>query len=80
MSELDQLDPRLDRAFEALTRELARAHAPGAAAAVSTARRRRRTRVGGVALAALVVVGTASSLAPGVLAGATRPAEAMRAD
>ncbi|MCI3948916.1 MAG: hypothetical protein K0R11_850, partial [Acidimicrobiales bacterium] len=32
------------------------------------------------AVAALVVVGTASSLAPGVLAGATRPAEAMRAD
>jgi hypothetical protein len=57
MSDLDQLDPRLDQAFEALTRELARAHAPGAAAAVSTARRRRRTRVGGVALAALVVVG-----------------------
>ncbi len=32
------------------------------------------------AVAVLVVVGTASSVAPGVLAGATRPAEAMRAD
>ena len=32
------------------------------------------------AVAALVVVGTASSLAPGMLAAATRPAEAMRAD
>ena len=31
-------------------------------------------------VAVLVAVGTASSLAPGVLAGATRPAEAMRAD
>ncbi|HSU03808.1 MAG TPA: hypothetical protein VLK03_14755 [Nocardioides sp.] len=51
------LDPHLDRAFEALTRELAREQGPGAAAAVSTARRRRRTRIGGVALAALVVVG-----------------------
>ena len=53
MSDLDQLD----RAFEALTRQLAHEHGPGAAAAISTARRRRRTRVGAVALAALVVVG-----------------------
>jgi hypothetical protein len=32
------------------------------------------------AVAVVLVVGTVSSLAPGVLAGATRPAEAMRAD
>jgi hypothetical protein len=55
MSDLDDL--MLDRAFEALTRDLAHTPGPGAAAAVSTARRRRRTRVGAVALAALVVVG-----------------------
>ena len=53
MPDLDHLD----RAFEALTRELAHEHGPGAAAAMATARRRRRTRVGAVALAALVVVG-----------------------
>ena len=57
MSDLDHLDPRLDRAFEALTHEFAREHGPGAAAAMTTARRRRRTRVGAVALAALAVVG-----------------------
>ncbi|RYC13281.1 hypothetical protein [Nocardioides zhouii] len=54
MSDLDQ---NLDRAFEALTRDLAHSPGPGAAAAMSTSRRRRRTRVGAVALAALVVVG-----------------------
>ena len=53
MSDLDQLD----RALEALTRDLAHSPGPGAAAAMSTVRRRRRTRVGAVALAALVVVG-----------------------
>lgn len=47
----------LDRAFDALARDLARSPGPGAAAAVSTARKRRRTRMGAVALAALVVVG-----------------------
>ena len=57
MSDLDHLDPRLEQAFDALTRELAHEHGPGAAAAVSTARRRRRKRVGAVALATLVVVG-----------------------
>ena len=57
MSDLDQLDPRIDAAFAALTRDLAHSHGPGAAAAMSTARTRRRTRVGAVALAALVVVG-----------------------
>ena len=53
MSDLDHLD----RAFEALTRDLAHSPGPGAAAAMSTVRRRRRTRVGAVALATLVVVG-----------------------
>lgn len=53
MSDLDHLD----RAFEALTRDLAHSPGPGAAAAMSTVRRRRRTRVGAVALTALVVVG-----------------------
>lgn len=57
MSDLDQLDPRLDSAFESLTRDLAHSHGPGAAAAMATARTRRRTRVGAVALATLVVVG-----------------------
>jgi hypothetical protein len=47
----------LDRAFESLTRDLAHSPGPGAAAAMSTARTRRRTKVGAVALAALVVVG-----------------------
>lgn len=57
MSDLDQLDPRVDAAFESLTRDLAHAPAPGAAAAMSTARTRRRTRVGAVALAAVLAVG-----------------------
>ena len=57
MSDLDQLDPRLDSAFESLTRDLAHSHGPGAAAAMATARTRRRTQVGAVALATLVVVG-----------------------
>ena len=56
MSDLDHTSS-LDRAFEALTRDLAHSPGPGAAAAMSTVRRRRRTRVGAVALAALVVVG-----------------------
>jgi hypothetical protein len=47
----------LYRAFESLTRDLAHSPGPGAAAAMSTVRTRRRTRVGAVALAALVVVG-----------------------
>ncbi len=66
MSDLDHLDPRLDRAFEALTRELALERGPGAAAAVSTARRRRRARVGALALTALVVVGGGLAM-PGLL-------------
>lgn len=53
MPDLDQLD----RAFDALARDLSRTSSPGAAAAITTARKRRRTRVGAVALAALVVVG-----------------------
>jgi hypothetical protein len=53
MSDLDQLD----RALDALTRDLAHAPGPGAGAAMGTARTRRRTRAGAVALAALVVVG-----------------------
>lgn len=53
MSDLDQLD----RAFDALTRDLAHTHGPGAAAAMATARTRRRTRVGAVALATALVVG-----------------------
>ncbi|MCF6376790.1 hypothetical protein L2K70_04160 [Nocardioides KLBMP 9356] len=53
MSDVDQLD----RAFEALARDLAHTHGPGAAAAMATARARRRTKVGAVALATLVVVG-----------------------
>ncbi|MDR7252709.1 hypothetical protein J2X46_001685 [Nocardioides sp. BE266] len=57
MPDLDHLDPALDRAFEALTRDLAHSPGPGAAAAMSTARTRRRTKVGAVALATLVVVG-----------------------
>jgi hypothetical protein len=57
MSDLDQLDPRLDSAFESLTRDLAHAHGPGAAAAMATARTRRRTKMGAVALAAALVVG-----------------------
>lgn len=57
MSDLDQLDPRLDAAFEALTRDLAHTHGPGAAAAMTTARTRRRTKVGAVALATALVVG-----------------------
>lgn len=57
MSEHEHLDPRLDDAFAAFTRDLAHAPSPGAAAAISTARRHRRTRVGGVALAALLAVG-----------------------
>ncbi len=57
MSDLDHIDPRIDSAFEALTRQFARDHGPGPQAAMVTARRRRRTRVGAVALATLVVVG-----------------------
>lgn len=53
MPDLDHLD----RALDALTRELAHERGPGAAAAMATARSRRRTRVGAVALAALAVVG-----------------------
>lgn len=51
-----RLDPRLDRAFAALTDDLSRSSGPGAAAAISTARRHRRTRVGAVALAAVVAL------------------------
>ncbi|SEB49146.1 hypothetical protein SAMN04489844_0275 [Nocardioides exalbidus] len=57
MPDIDQLDPALDRAFDALTRDLARSPGPGAPAAMATVRKRRRTRVGAVALATLVVVG-----------------------
>lgn len=53
MPDLDQLD----RAFDALARDLSRSPGPGAAAAIATARKRRRTRVGAVALTALVLVG-----------------------
>lgn len=55
MPDLDQLD----RAFDALARDLAHSSGPGAAAAVTTARQRRRTRAGAVALAAAVVLGGA---------------------
>jgi len=73
MSDLDQLDPRLDAAFESLTRELARTHGPGAAAAMATARTRRRTNVGAVALATLVVVGGGLT-APQLLSSDVPPA------
>ncbi|GAA1943939.1 hypothetical protein [Nocardioides hwasunensis] len=53
MPDLDHLD----RAFEALTRDLAHSPRPGAGAVLATARKRRRTRVGAVAFAALAVVG-----------------------
>ncbi len=80
MSDLDQLDPRLDSAFESLTRDLAHSHGPGAAAAMATARTRRRTQVGAVALATLVVVGGGLTVprllfpADGVRPTAARPA------
>lgn len=57
MSDLDQLDPRIDAAFESLTRDLAHSPGPGAAAAMATARTRRRTKVGAVAIAAVLAVG-----------------------
>ncbi|RYB95133.1 hypothetical protein EUA93_12735 [Nocardioides oleivorans] len=57
MPDLDQIDPALDRAFDALARDLAHSPSPGASAAMATVRKRRRARVGVVALAALVVVG-----------------------
>lgn len=67
MSEHEHLDPRVDDAFASFARDLAHAPSPGAAAAISTARRHRRTRVGGVALAALVAVGGGLTV-PGLVA------------
>ncbi|MFM6851944.1 MAG: hypothetical protein ACKOVB_22865 [Terrabacter sp.] len=61
---MSDLDP-LDHAFASLTRDLAHAHAPGAAAAISTARRQRRTRVGAVALVAVAALGGGMTL-PGL--------------
>lgn len=65
MSEHEHLDA-LDRAFAALTADLAHSPAPGAAAAITTARRHRRNRVGAVALAAVVALGGGLTL-PGVV-------------
>ncbi|CAM3689032.1 hypothetical protein [Nocardioides zeicaulis] len=52
----------LDRAFAALSADLAHSPAPGAAAAIATARRQRRTRVGAVALIAVVALGSGLTL------------------
>lgn len=63
---MSDLDPHLQRAFDALASDLGRSPGPGAAAAISTARTRRRTRVGGVALVALLTLGGGLTL-PGVV-------------
>lgn len=61
MPDLDQLDPRLDAAFEHIARDVSGRSTPlGARAAIRTSRRRRGALAGSVAVLALVAGGVAA--------------------